>query len=194
MRSLASTMLVLLILAAALALVAEAQETETKPETQRELVIPDAARRPKPAHAQEPFSDWPYPDDPQVPEGYQLLHLLRQFSFASGSSELDREARGGMINTAQEKMSRNRDWRFLIVGRPDPVGEGEPDHDLARTRAQTAFDFLTAQGVDPKRMSIVMVAEPRLDIDPDYPLWTPQGGTVEIWACGKKAAGNSSGG
>jgi len=97
-------------------------------------------------------------------------------SFPTASTTLDKNARGGLTGLAT--WMKAKDERTVkLQGYADPTGNAEFNQKLSEKRAEAVKDYLTAQGVDPERISTNALGE-----TPDRPP-TAEGRTVAVTAC-----------
>src|SRR5688572_18543731 len=97
-------------------------------------------------------------------------------SFANASTALDKNARGGLTGLAT--WMKAKDERTVkLQGYASPTGNAELNQELSEKRADAVKSYLTAQGVDPERISTNALGETQ-----DRPP-TAEGRTVTVTAC-----------
>ncbi len=96
-----------------------------------------------------PVRDWAYDEAPAVPAGLKPHQLLKNLTFASGSSSLDREGQGALLEAVKE-LKVNTRWHVLVAGFAGNRGEGAS---VGQARAESVGKFLRSQGIDAARIS-----------------------------------------
>jgi hypothetical protein len=97
-------------------------------------------------------------------------------SFANASTALDKNARGGLTGLAT--WMKAKDERTVkLQGYASPTGNAEVNQKLSEQRADAVKNYLTAQGVDPERISTNAFGDTQ-----DRPP-TAEGRTVTVTAC-----------
>jgi outer membrane protein OmpA-like peptidoglycan-associated protein len=97
-------------------------------------------------------------------------------SFANASTTLDKNARGGLTGLAT--WMKAKDERTVkLQGYASPTGNAEVNQKLSEQRADAVKNYLTAQGIDPERISTNALGETQ-----DRPP-TAEGRKVTVTAC-----------
>lgn len=97
-------------------------------------------------------------------------------SFANASTTLDKNARGALTGLAT--WMKGKDERSVkLQGYADPTGNAAFNQQLSEKRADAVKNYLTAQGIDPERVSTVAYGATQ-----DRPP-TAEGRTVTVTAC-----------
>ena len=102
----------------------------------------------------------PIADDPAatLPEAPPVV--LRNVLFATGSAELLPESTAE-LRKLRGLLREYPDLRIRLQGHTDDVGEEADNLDLSERRAAAVRDYLSAEGVDPARLSAVGFGESR---------------------------------
>ncbi len=99
-----------------------------------------------------PVTTWTYSEAPAVPSGLEVQKLLKTVTFPQGSSSLNQEAQGALIEAVRE-LKVNTRWHVLAVGLTDNRGEAGNAASLARARADAAKKYLVSHGIPAERIS-----------------------------------------
>jgi len=100
-----------------------------------------------------PVTAWTYSEAPAVPSGLEVHELLKTVTFPQGSSSLNQEAKGALIEAVRELKTNTR-WHVLVAGFTDNRGETGNAAALSRARAEAAKSYLVSQGIPAERISI----------------------------------------
>lgn len=104
--------------------------------------------------------------------------------FDTASSTLSTAAQNTLILQA-DWLQRFPDRSLTLQGHADERGTREYNLALGARRAQAAFDFLVAQGVDPSRMNTVSFGKERpVELCSDERCWAQNRRTVTVIAGG----------
>lgn len=92
--------------------------------------------------------------------------VLKDINFAFDKADLDATAKQNLKFNA-EYLAQNSGLKVQIEGHCDERGTNEYNMALGSKRAQTAYDFMKASGIDTSRMSTVSYGE-ELPLNPDH--------------------------
>jgi len=127
-------------------------------------------------------SEWIYAEAPAVPGSFETHRRVQRLSFAVGSTSLDREAHGALMQV-RDQLKANSRWHLLVVGMADKEQESGKDADrLSQQRAQTVKNWLIQQGIDPQRISTSAFGSRYAVGDQFQPMTMRSDRRVEIWA------------
>jgi outer membrane protein OmpA-like peptidoglycan-associated protein len=126
--------------------------------------------------------DWEYQEPPTVPDGSQPVRRLQRFSFAPGSTSLNREAQGALREIVDDLRSNTR-WNVLLVGFTDASESSAYDpFELSTDRTQAAERFLLSNGIDRSRISRMALGSRYAEGDRFEPAAMASDRRVEVWA------------
>ncbi len=97
-----------------------------------------------------------FKQEPQVVEVEKVIFPAVAFRF--DSAELT-DLGKGQVYLAAQRLKEKADLTVVIEGHTDTVGNEEYNRKLGQRRAQTVMNELSAQGVDPSRMSAASIGE-----------------------------------
>ncbi len=93
---------------------------------------------------------------PQVVEVEKVIFPAVAFRF--NSTELT-DLGKGQVYLAAQRLKEKADLTVVIEGHTDAIGNEEYNRKLGQRRAQTVMNELSAQGIDPSRMSAASIGE-----------------------------------
>ncbi len=142
-----------MVLALAAGCEAMRSKTAPPPATTTADGTPVIGGGPSAAQVPEPVTTWSMSEAPAVPEGLHVHRLLKTVTFPAGSSTLNQEAKGALIEAVKE-MKTNSRWHALAVGFTDNRGEAGQGSSLSMARAQAVRSYLAGQGIAEGRISV----------------------------------------
>ena len=83
------------------------------------------------------------------------------------SSEILPESRFILANTI-ETLASNPDIKVKIIGHTDSIGSASANQELSEERAESCYEYLVSQGIDPGRMIYAGYGESRPIADNRY--------------------------
>jgi outer membrane protein OmpA-like peptidoglycan-associated protein len=127
-----------------------------------------------------PVTAWTYSEAPAVPSGMEVKKLLKTLTFPQGSSTLNQEAKGALIEAARELKTNTR-WHVLAAGFTDNRGEAGNATALSRARAVAAQKYLVSQGIAADRISTEAMGSKYAEGGEFEPGQVARDRRVEIW-------------
>jgi outer membrane protein OmpA-like peptidoglycan-associated protein len=107
---------------------------------------------------------------------------VQRLSFAVGSTSLDREAHGALMQVRDQLMANTRS-HLLVVGMADKEPESGVNADrLSEKRAQTVKNWLVQQGIEADRISTSAFGSRYATGDQFQPMTMRSDRRVELWA------------
>jgi len=125
--------------------------------------------------------EWPFSEDPRLPEGYEATRRVQRVTFDSGSATLDAEARGALAISA-ENLRHNTLWHVLVVGFADRVDERDRAGELGQSRAESVKRFLESKGIDGSRVDVMGLGSKHAEGRDLQPETRNQDRAAEVWA------------
>ncbi|MCS7036238.1 MAG: OmpA family protein [Saprospiraceae bacterium] len=81
-----------------------------------------------------------------------LAAAVRNVQFATNSANL-LPSSNAVLDQVAALMARYPEYRLVISGHTDSVGDDKFNLDLSKRRAKACYDYLVSKGVDPRRMT-----------------------------------------